>query len=53
MSLTSPEPVISLTFKGAPLLTYDYLKHKDISGLNVLNVDSNISDPVLTPGCGP
>ncbi len=50
-SLTSLEPVTSLTFKDPPLPTYDYLKQEDSSGLNVSNVDSNISDPDLTPGC--
>ncbi len=46
-SLTSPEPIASLTFKDPPLPTYDYLKQEDSSGLNV----SNITDPDLTPGC--
>ncbi len=50
-SLTSPEPVTSLTFKDSPILIYDYLKEEDSSGLNVSNVDSNITDPDLTPGC--
>ncbi len=49
--LTSPGPVISLNFKDPPLPTYDYLKQEDSSGLNVSNVDSNITDPDLTPGC--
>ncbi len=49
--LTSPEPVTSFIFKDPPLPTYDYLTQEDSSGLNVLNVDSNITDPDLTPGC--
>ncbi len=50
-SLTSPELVTSLTFKDLPLPTYDILKQEDSCGLNVSNVDSNITDPDLTPGC--
>ncbi len=49
--LTSPELITSLIFKDLPLPTYDYLKQEDSSGLNVSNVDSNITDPDLTPGC--
>ncbi len=48
-SLTSPEPITSLTFKDPPLPTYDYLKQEDSDGLNVSIVDSNITDPDLTP----
>ncbi len=51
MSLTSPERVTSLTFKDPPLPTSDYLKQEDSSGLNVSNVDSNITYPDLTPRC--
>ncbi len=50
-SLTSPESIISLTFKDPSFPTYDYLKEEDSSGLNVSNVDSNITDPDLTSGC--
>ncbi len=50
-SLTSPEPITSLTFKDPSLPTYDYFKQEDSSGLNVSNVDSNITEPDLTPGC--
>ncbi len=47
-SLTSPEPVTSLTFKDQPLPTYDYLKQEESSGLNVSNVDSNIEIQMWT-----
>ncbi len=39
-SLTSPEPVTSLTFRDPPLPTYVYLKQEDSCGLNVPNYRS-------------
>ncbi len=44
---SSPAPATSLNFKDPPLLTYDCLKQEDSSGLNVPNVNSNITDPDL------
>ncbi len=49
--MISPESVTSLNVKDRPLPTYDYLKKEDSSDLNVSNVDSNITDRDLTPGC--
>ncbi len=41
LSLTSPEPVTSLTFKDPPLPTYDYLKQEDSSCQNMSNMDQH------------